>query len=198
MSMGIQVYAVDEAEFKRLFGSNDIALLEKLLDPEGWGKSLQLHDEGLQDVVDGERPRLTLLDALRDIFAGRVTRPDAGSEYAMAFGHACGWLGGWVHDRLHPCNPEDLRELDELLAAHGVDLRFIGGLVDDPPVPLPAGPWLGHWSSGAVVAAAPAFRAMRAAGSHSEPWIEELLHEMGRWIALAENHPGTMLVARCA
>ena len=65
MSMGIQVYAVDEAEFKRLFGSNDIALLEKLLDPEGWGKSLQLRDEGMQDVVDGERPRLTLFDALR-------------------------------------------------------------------------------------------------------------------------------------
>ena len=117
--------------------------------------------------------------------------------YAYTFGHICSEIGLWAHDRMHPCDPKDLRQVDELLAAHGVGLRFLGGLVDAPPVPLPAGQRLGHWAEAAVVAAAPAFRAMRAAGPHGEPWIEELLHAMGEWIASVESRPRSMLVAVC-
>jgi hypothetical protein len=197
MSMGMEVYLVDEAEVKAVPGSNDAALLEELLDREGRGQMLDWLDYGLEDAIKGECPGFTHADALRDIFAGRVTRPEAGVVYAKAFGYVCSVLGAWAHDRLHPCNPEDLRQLDDLFAAHGVGLRLIGGLVDAPPVPLPAGPWLGHWAGSAVVAAARAFRAMRAAGPHGEPWVEELLAAMGEWIAAVEARPGSMLVAVC-
>jgi hypothetical protein len=197
MSMGLEVYLVDEAEGRAVFGSNDPTLLETLLDPEGRGKTLNWLDYGLEDEIGDKCPGFTHADALRDIFAGRVTRPEAGFIYAKTFGHICSALGLWAHDRLHPCDLEDLRQLDELFAAHGVGLRFIGGLVDAPPVPLPAGQRLGHWAGAAVVAAAPAFRAMRAAGPHGEPWVEELLRAMGEWIAAVESRPGSMLVAVC-
>jgi hypothetical protein len=198
MSMGMQVYLVDEAQVKAVPGSNDAALLDELLDREGQGESLEWLDEELEHAIEDECPGFTHADALRDLFAGRVTRPEAGFVYAYAFGHVCSALGEWVHNAFHRCNPEALQQLDKLFSAHGVGLRFNGGLVDDPPVPLPDapdGPWLGHWPGAAVVAAAPAFRAMRAAGPHGEPWFEELLTEVEEWVAKVEARPGSMLVA---
>jgi hypothetical protein len=49
-----------------------------------------------------------------------------------------------------------------------------------------------------VRAAAPAFRAMRAAGPHGEPWFEEMLDEIGVWIDKVDERPGSMLVAAYA
>jgi hypothetical protein len=198
MSMGMQVYLVDEAEVKAVPGSNDAELLEWLLTREGQRESLSWLDEELADVMEDECPGFTHADALRDIVAGRVTRPEAGFVYANAFEHVCSSLGEWVHDHFHRCSPDFLTELDALFAAHGVGLRFWGGLVGKVPVELPDpddGVALGHWTWDEVRAAAPAFRAMRAALPAREPWFEEKLDEVGRWIARVEGKPGSMLVA---
>lgn len=198
MSMGMQVYLVDEAEVKAVPGSNDAELLEWLLGREGQGESIAWLDEELADVMDDGCPDFTHADALRDIIAGRVTRPDAGFVYANAFEHVCSSLGEWVHNHFHRCNPELVTELDELFKAHGVGLRFWDGLIGNVPVSLPDpgdGVALGHWTEAEVRAAAPAFRAMRAAGPHGEPWFEEMLDEVGEWVAKVEARPGSMLVA---
>lgn len=198
MSMGMQVYLVDEAEVKAVPGSNDAELLGSLLGRAGQGESLAWLDEELEDVMSDECPGFTHADALRDIVAGRVTRPEAGFVYAGAFAHVCSSLGEWVHDHFHRCAPALLSELDELFAAHGVGLRFWNGLVGKVPVELPDvddGVTLGHWTEAEVRAAAPAFRAMRSAGPAREPWFEEMLDEVAAWIAKVEAKPGSMLVA---
>lgn len=198
MSMGMQVYLVDEAEVKAVPGSNDTELLEWLLGREGQGESISWLDEELADVMQEECPVFTHADALRDIIAGRVTRPEAGFVYANAFAHVCSTLGDWVHDHFHRCAPALLSELDELFAAHGVGLQFWNGLVGKVPVELPDvddGVTLGHWTEAEVRAAAPAFRAMRAAVPAREPWFEAMLDEVGEWIAKMEGKPGGMLVA---
>ncbi len=198
MSAGMQVYLVDEAQVKAVPGSNDADLLKELLDRKGQRESLSWFDEELADLMEDCCPGFTHADALRDIFAGRVRRPEAGFVYENAFEQVCSSLGGWVHNHFHRCSAELLTQLDDLFAAHGVGLRFWGGLVGRSPVPLPKsqfGASLGHWTEAEVRAAAPAFRAMRAAGPHGEKWFEEMLDEVGGWIAKVEARPGSMLVA---
>src|SRR4051812_11428396 len=92
MSMGMMVYLVDEAEVKAVPGSNDADLLEELLDREGQHESLSWYDEELADLMEEWSPGFTHADALRDIFAGRVTRPDSGFVYQNAFEHVCSSL----------------------------------------------------------------------------------------------------------
>lgn len=199
MSMGMQVYLVNEAEVKAVPGSNDDSLLEDLLGREGQRESLDWLDEEMEHLMEDCCPGFTHGDALRDIFAGRIARPEAGFVYVNAFGHVCSSLGDWVHDRFHRCNPECVMRLDELFAAHGVGLKFYGGLVDDPPVPLPDaadGPWMGHWSGAAVVAAAPALRALVVAAP--DPDVQLLLEEIGEWVSKVEAQPSSMLVAMYA
>jgi hypothetical protein len=196
MSAGMMVYLVDEATVKAVPGSNDADLLSELLAWEGCGESLAWLDDELD--IQYRYPGFTHADALRDLFAGRVTRPDIAFAYAYAFGHVCSCLGEWVQDHFHRCSGEFLRELDALFVSHGVGLKFWGGLVDNPPVRLPPPsdcPYVGHWTRAEVRRAAPAFRAMRAAGPHGEPWFEEMLDEVGDWIARMERLPGSMLVA---
>ncbi|HWG46785.1 MAG TPA: hypothetical protein VN688_28740 [Gemmataceae bacterium] len=198
MSMGMMVYLVDEAEVKAVPGSNDADLLEELLEQEGQGESLTWLDEEMEDLMEDWCPGFTHADALRDIFAGQVTRPDAGFVYKNAFEHVCSSFGQWVQNHFHRCSTELVTQLDELFAAHGVELRFWNGLVGRSPVPLPENPFgssLGHWTGAEVRAAAPAFRAMRAAGPHGEDGFEEMLDEVGEWITKVEARPGSMLVA---
>jgi hypothetical protein len=196
MSMGMQVYLVDEAEVKAVPGSNDAELLQKLLDREGQRESLEWFDEEMEHLIEDDCPGFTHADALRDIFAGRVTHPEAGFVYQNAFEHVCSSLGEWVHDTFHRCNPEWVERLDKLLESHGVGLRFYGGLVEVPPVPLPRdryGGGLGHWTRVDILAAAPAFRALLAA--NPDPEVRLYLEEIGQWISKVEAKPGSMLVA---
>ena len=74
MSAGMEVYLVDEAAVKAVAGSNDAELLAALLAREGQGESLAWLDEELD--IEDRYPGFTHADALRDIFAGRVTRPE--------------------------------------------------------------------------------------------------------------------------
>ncbi len=196
MSMGMMVYLVDEAEVKAVPGSNDADLLADLLEREGQRESLAWLDEELQDVMEDRCPGFTHADALRDLIAGRVSRPDAGFLYANAFEHVCSSLGGWVQNRFSRCSPECVEQLDQLFEAHGVGLRFYGGLVTNPPVPLPDdpdGPGMGHWSRVEILAAAPALRALLAADP--DPDLRQLLEEVGEWVSQVEAKPGSMLVA---
>jgi hypothetical protein len=199
MSSNMRTYLVDEAQVKAVPGCNDTELLFDLLGRKGQGLSLAWLDEETADELAESCPGFTHADALRDIFAGRVTQPEAGFVYANAFEHICGSLGEWIH-HFHRCPWESLTRLDELFAAHGDGLRFSGGMINNPPVSLPKardGPWLGHWSGTAVRAAAPAFRAMRAAGPapDSEPWLERRLDEVEDWIEAVVEQPGSMLVS---
>ena len=196
MSMGMMVYLVDEASVKAVPGSNDEELLQDLLRREGQRESLEWFDEEMEHLLEDECPGFTHADALRDIFAGRITHPEAGFVYANAFEHVCSSLGEWVQDRFHRCNPEWVTRLDKLFEAHGVGLRFYGGLVTDPPVLLPPdqyGSGLGHWPRADILAAAPAFRALLAA--NPDPNVQLLLEEIGQWISKVEATPGSMLVA---
>lgn len=198
MSIGMQVYLVNEAEVKAVAGSGDDVLFKWLRFDEDGEDSLAPLDEELVDEMEDECPGFTHADALADIIAGRVTRPEAGFVYAYAFEHVCGCFGDWVHDHFHRSNPELLTQLDKMFEKHGVSLRFWGGLVGRPPVPLPDvsdSPMLGHWTESEVVSAAPAFRAMRAVGPHGEVWFEEMLDEVGAWLEKVAAKPGSMLVA---
>ena len=171
MSMGMQVYLVDEAEVKAIPGSEDSELLAWLRFDKDGNDSLAPLDEELADEMDDYCPGFTHADALADIIAGQVTRPEAGFVYAYAFEHICGCLGDWVHDCFHRCAPELLTQFDTLFESYGVELRFCSGLVSRPPVPLPDvsdAPYLGHWTAAEVMSATPAFRSMRAAGPHGE------------------------------
>lgn len=197
MSMGFMVYLVDEAEVKAIPGSGDLDLLKWLLEPPD---QLDELDEESDFEIEERCPGFSHADAIRDIVAGRVTRPEAGFVYANAFDSVCSVLGDWVQNCFHRCHPKTVTQLDELFRSHGVGLRFYDDLVRRVPVPLPdpgdIGVTLGHWTEAEVLAAAPAFRAMRAAGPHGEPFFEVLLDEVGEWIALVEAKPGSMLVAR--
>ncbi len=189
---------LDEVEIKSIPGSNDTELLEEFLVLEGQPTSLAYFDSETEHDLQYRCPGFTHADALRDIFAGRVSRSGAGFVYQNAFELVCRCLGEWVQDHFCRCNPDFLTELDQLFAAHGIRLRFWDGLVGRPPVPLPAnefGPSLGHWTGAEVRAAAAPFRAMRAAPPRRERWFEEMMDEIGDWIAMVEAQPGTMLVA---
>jgi hypothetical protein len=190
------VYLVDEATVRAIPGSNDNALLAELLTREGQGESLRWLDEELD--IENRYPGFTHANALRDIFAGRITRPEIGFAYIYALGHVCSSLGEWVHNHFHRCSGQLLKQFDALFVSHGVGLRFWGGLVGNPPVPLPTangGPHIGNWVRAEVLRSAPAFRAMRKAGPHGERWFEEMLDEVGEWITKVEARPESMLVA---
>lgn len=195
MSMGMQVDVVDEAEVKAVPGSNDTELLKWLL---GRGRATGVYclaGRRTGGPVPGVHPRQR---PPGHIIAGRITRPDAGFVYANAFEFVCSSLGEWAHNCFHRCNPELDSQFDKLFKAHGVGLRFWDGLVGNAPVTLPDpgdGVLLGHWTESEVRAAASVFQAMRAAGPHGEPWFEEMLDEVGDWIAKVEARPGSMLVA---
>ena len=73
--MGMMVYLVDEAEVKAVPGSNDTGSTRRLVrDARSQRTSLAWFDEELADVMEEVCPDFTHADALRDIFAGRVTR----------------------------------------------------------------------------------------------------------------------------
>ena len=118
MSAGMMVYLVDEAMVKAVPGSNDTELLSELFAWEGYGESLASIDEDLDMAY--RCPGFTHADALRDLFAGRVTRPQDAFAYAYAFGHVCSCLGEWVQDHFHRCSEELLHQLDVLFAFHRV------------------------------------------------------------------------------
>lgn len=195
MSASLEVYLVDEAMVKAVPGSNDTELFEVLLARKGQGESLGWLDEVLD--IEDRFPGFTHADALRDILAGRVTRPEIDFAYAYAFGYVCSSLGEWVGSAFHRCSGDTLRKFDTLFQAHRVDLRFWGGLIRNPPIPLPPPsdcPYVGHWLRAEALHAAPAFATFRQAGPHGEHWFEEMLDAVGNWLVLLEQQPGSMLV----
>lgn len=195
MSAGMQVYLVDEAEVRSIHGCDDTELLEHMLQREGQRDSLESFDEAVGDLMEDDCPDFTHADALREIFAGEVSRPEVGYVYTNAFEFVCSYLGEWVHDQFHRCDAKLLQRLDELFAAHGIALRFWGGLIANPPVPLPEdydGTLLGYWTAEQILTAAPAFRAMMA--TRPEPELIPLLEEVAAWIQMIEQQQGNMLV----
>jgi hypothetical protein len=192
----MRVYLVNQREVLRILGSNDSALLKEMLAKEGQGESLAWYDEELAEEIEEECPGFSHADALRDIFAGHFTRPEAGFVYGWTFDFICSYLGRWMHDRFHRCSTSFLETLDAKFAEHQVPLRLLGGLIDNSPISLPSDrdglPGIGYWSPQQIRDAAPVFRTLL--GKETDPTLIGALQEIEAWLSAAQDEPDSMIV----
>ncbi len=189
-------YLVDQGEVLRIPGSRDYALLKQMLAKEGQGESLAWLDDELADEIEDECPGLSHAQALREIFDGQFTHPDAGFVYGWAFDFICSYLGRWMHDRFHRSSTALLEKLDAEFVQHRVSLRFFGGLIDNCPIALPTDrdgmPGIGFWPPETMRQAAPALHSMLAKETDAD--MVGVLEEIDGWLAAARDEPQSMVV----
>jgi hypothetical protein len=195
MGYNLRVYLVDTEEIKRIPGSNDTELLEEIL--EARGDDFADYDEQQDPFGEDYDPPFTHAEALREIFAGRYTRPDCGVYYGWAFDLLCAYLGKWMHQRGNNWPTAWLSRLDAALAEGRVDLRFWGGLVEKCPVPLPPNPdsipGIGHWTYEQIVTALPKFEEM-VGRVEDKALLLSLKEDMLLWLRAGAKRPGSMLI----
>ncbi len=178
MSEGLRAYLIADERDIRVFGCRRCKLLDEVL--ETLADRFTDYDE--QGDVQ-ENGRIGHAQALRELFAGELTRPDCGPIYGWAYELYCSYLGEWLFwNPFSPCRYGWFAELDKFLAGRGVPLRF-AELVNDCPIPLPEPrelPCIGQWPF-AVIEAARQPLALAAQEAES-PAVVEALGVVARWL----------------
>lgn len=157
MGYGLSVFRVPQQMLARTHGKNDEALLSEAL--VALEKQLADYD-GQMDAPDLENYDVDVshADALREIFAGKFTADVNGSRYGWAFEALCSFLGERLDNSgFVPCKVAWYEQLDEVLAADHVPLRF-ADLIYRSPIAIPRAddwPCVGHWGLNELAAVAP-------------------------------------------
>ncbi len=143
MSEGLRAYLIADERDIRVFGCCRRELLDEVLTVLA-----DRCDEYDEEGGIEEKGQIGHAQALRELFAGKLTRPDCGPIYGWAYELFCSSMGRWLHwNPFSPCRYGWFFELDKFLMEQGVPLRF-ARLVDDCPIPLPEPrelPCIGHW-----------------------------------------------------
>jgi hypothetical protein len=190
MSESLRAYLIGDKRDIRVYGCCRRDLLEEVLEARA-ERFADYDDQG--DVH--ENGRIDHAQALGELFAGKLTRPDCGPVYGWAYELYCSYLGEWLPWNLFsPCRYRWFAELDEFLAERGVPLRF-AQLVDDCPIPMPEPrelPCIGHWQFGVIEAArGPLAAAVRDA---APPAIAEALKVVAGWLEKAAGDHGSVIM----
>jgi hypothetical protein len=182
-------------EVTRIPGSNDIELLEEVLDARS--NEFAMYDQGADPFGEDYDPPFTHAQALREIFAGEYSRLDCGVYYGWAFDLLCAYLGEWMHKWCNRWPPAWLSQLDAAMEEGGIRLRFQKGLVEACPVPLPNNPasipGIGHWTHKQVVKAIPKFEELVSRVKEKE-LLHSLKEEMLPWLRGCAAQAGSMLI----
>jgi hypothetical protein len=190
MSYGLSVFLMPDAESTRVFGCGDRELVEEVI--RVMARQFASYDEQFDVVREG---RIPTADALRELFAGEVTRPECGSHYRWAYEVYCMSIGDWLSNSTFcPCWSDWFVTLDQALARHAVPLRFTK-LLDVPPTHLPETddwPGVGHWTGDEMAAAAGPLAAAAAAEGDVE--VAESLTEVLGWSRQTAARPGSLIV----
>jgi hypothetical protein len=190
MSESLRAYLVRDERDIRIYGCHRRDVLEEVLG--ALAERFMDYDE--QGDVQ-ENGRIGHAEALRELFAGELTRPDCGPIYGWAYELYCSHLGEWLPwNPFSPCRYRWFAELDEFLAGRGVPLRF-AGLVGDCPIPLPEPrelPCIGHWPFGVIKAARQPLGA--AANEAASPAVAESLGVVAAWLEKAASARGSVIM----
>ena len=190
MSQGMNVYLLDESDV-RIFGSRDEELLKEVL--EALADEFEELDEDFE--VD-EEDLITHADALREIFAGEISREeDCGPIYGSAFELYCASLGETLNNRCFcPCHAKWFDILDKHLKSFGVGVRFHRLLFEEFPIPVEtdASPWGGIWKYDEAVAAKDPLQ--RLIQDVEDREILEALQDTHTWLEKTSQSPGSVIV----
>jgi hypothetical protein len=190
MSESLRAYLIVDERDVRVFGCHRRSLLEEVL--EALADRFTDYDE--QGDVH-ENLRIGHAQALRELFAGKLTRPDCGPIYGWAYQLYCSYLGEWLSwNPFSPCRYGWFAELDRFLAGQGVPLRF-AELVDDCPISLPEPrelPCIGHWSFAVSEAARRPLAG--AAQEAASPAVAEALKVVAGWLDKAAAERGSVIM----
>ena len=139
MSSTLTGYAVDFERLRSIYGGNDERLLDKILVQRRRDLREMNEDVFADEIRDG---RLTLQQALGDIFAGKITDRKSGAQYHYALEQVCqtvgtwfapsvlsGIAGGWMFETFGPV-------LETKWKLKGV-LTLKELMEKGPPIPLP-------------------------------------------------------------
>ena len=190
MSESLRVYLIWDERDLRVYGCRRHDLLEEVLEARA-ERFADYDDQG--DVQ--ENGGIGHAQALRELFAGKLTRPDCGPIYGWAYELYCSYVGEWLPwNPFSPCRYRWFAELDQLLAERGVPLRF-AQLVNDCPIPLPEPrelPCIGHWPFAVIEAVRrPLGAAVHEAAS---PAAAEALGAVAGWLEKAAGERGSVIV----
>lgn len=191
MSYALSVYLISQNQLLRFPGCADERLLrdcltaarERLADLD-----YQLYDEDEEDDITHEQ-------AFRELFSGNFTAEYCGARYGWAFETLCDCLGTSLSNRgFSPCDIDWYEELDDLLAASDITLRF-DSLTNDCPINIPLSddwPMIGHWKHSEIVEAAPLIS--RLAKSVTDPDVAEAIATIHEWINQATKDADLIIV----
>ncbi len=190
MSESLRAYLIADERDIRVYGCHRRALLEEVL--EALAERFADYDE--QGDVH-ENGRISHANAMRELFAGELTRPDCGPIYGWAYELYCSYLGEWLPwNPFSPCPYRWFAELDKFLAGRDVPLRF-AQLVDHCPIALPEPrelPCIGHWPFSVIEAARrPLAAAVREPAS---PAVAESLRVVAAWLEKAADQRGSVIM----
>jgi hypothetical protein len=190
MSLALRAYLLANEDDSRVLGCRRQALLDEVL--AVIADRLADYDE--QGDVE-EKGQIGHAQALRELFDGRLTRPDCGPIYGWAYELYCSSMGEWLPGNpFSPCRYGWLFELDKFLAGHGVPLR-LAQLVGDCPIPLPEPrelPCIGHWQFDAIRAARQPLA--EALAVTTAPAAAAALGVVSRWLEKATGEPGSVIM----
>jgi len=193
VSYALSVFRVPRAILDRLYGKGDRALLAEAMaairaDLDDFDAELGAPDLENNDVD------LSHAEALAEIFSGRFTEHVNSSRYGWAFECLCGFIGEPLsNDGFSPCKTGWYEQLDEILKAHGVPLRF-ADLIYDAPIPIPPAddwPCVGHWGTAALAATQPLAQLIDRI---DEADVKQALQTALGWLRAAEAEPGSVIV----
>ena len=191
MSQALEVYLVPDEHDLHVFGCRRRKLLAEVL--EAAAESLESLDEEFD--VEGEE-LITHAQALREIFAGKLTREDdCGFVYGHAYEEYCLAIGGRLgNDWFSPSRVEWFEALDKFFERTGVPLRFHKLLFDKFPIPVDtdAAPCGGYWSHAEIVRAREPLAA--AIAKATEPNVAAASRVVLGWLDVAIDMPGSVIV----
>ncbi len=93
MSSTMTGYAVDFGRLKSIYGGTEKPLLEKIL-VQRRSELRDLNDDVFADDI--EAGRLTMQQALKEIFDGKISDPKSGAQYLYALEQICQTIGNWM------------------------------------------------------------------------------------------------------
>src|SRR5437867_3271527 len=186
MSESLRAYLIADERDLHVFGCRRGNLLEEVL--EVLADRLADYDEQA-DVEQNQR--ISHAQALRELFAGRLTRLDCGPIYGWTYELYCSSMGERLHcNPFSPCRYGWFEQLDGFLAGHLVPLRF-AKLLDDCPIPLPEArelPCVGHWLFDEIKTARELWAG--AIEQATDPRVVEALSVVGRWLEKTTRQSG--------
>lgn len=183
MGYSFNVYSVELAKLKKVWGSEDETLKKALLKKQK--AAIAENDENWADeIADEEVPSLTT--AIDDIFAGEAQHEDSGFQYGYALEVICKHLGKRIDEEEFTWFDEFLDPLLKKRKQPSVE-KLLGRNVYPMPIPEPDDfPEIGTIDTKGIAALAKALDAIEDDAEDNDD-VTEILVEVRKWIASAKQ-----------